>query len=63
MRATWRVVYNRHTGANPHIPNAGAMDDHANRVLAYMAQHAHEGIELKTQGGSQLIAYSDSDWA
>eukprot|EP00965_Chrysotila_dentata_P152813 5050801-Pleurochrysis_carterae.AAC.1 len=39
------------------------MDDHASRVLAYMAQHADEGIEFKTQGGSQLIAYSDSDWA
>eukprot|EP00965_Chrysotila_dentata_P152100 5025858-Pleurochrysis_carterae.AAC.1 len=40
-----------------------AMDDHANRVLAYMAQNADEGIEFKTQGGAQLIAYSDSDWA
>eukprot|EP00965_Chrysotila_dentata_P045543 1512809-Pleurochrysis_carterae.AAC.1 len=39
------------------------MDDHANRVLAYMAQHADKGIEFKTQGGSQLIAYSDNDWA
>eukprot|EP00965_Chrysotila_dentata_P002007 66067-Pleurochrysis_carterae.AAC.1 len=28
-----------------------AMDDHANRVLAYMAQNADEGIEFKTQGG------------
>ena len=28
-----------------------------------MAQHADEGIEFKTQGGSQLIAYSDSNWA
>eukprot|EP00965_Chrysotila_dentata_P097154 3211021-Pleurochrysis_carterae.AAC.1 len=27
------------------------MDDHANRVLAYMAQKAEEGIEYKTQGG------------
>eukprot|EP00965_Chrysotila_dentata_P071381 2359210-Pleurochrysis_carterae.AAC.1 len=26
------------------------MDDHANRVLAYIAQHADEGIEFKTQG-------------
>eukprot|EP00965_Chrysotila_dentata_P102825 3394995-Pleurochrysis_carterae.AAC.1 len=40
-----------------------AMDDHANRVLAYMAQNAKKGIEYKTQGGGQLIAYSDSDWA
>eukprot|EP00965_Chrysotila_dentata_P129612 4284993-Pleurochrysis_carterae.AAC.3 len=39
------------------------MDDHANRVLAYMAQNADEGIEFKTQGGVQLIAYSDTDWA
>eukprot|EP00965_Chrysotila_dentata_P140474 4644011-Pleurochrysis_carterae.AAC.1 len=29
------------------------MDDHANRVLAYMAQHADEGIEFKTQGGGR----------
>eukprot|EP00965_Chrysotila_dentata_P141067 4662810-Pleurochrysis_carterae.AAC.1 len=28
-----------------------------------MAQNADEGIEFKTHGGSQLIAYSDSDWA
>eukprot|EP00965_Chrysotila_dentata_P250027 6209221-Pleurochrysis_carterae.AAC.1 len=27
------------------------MDDHANRVLAYMAQNAEEGIKYKTQGG------------
>eukprot|EP00965_Chrysotila_dentata_P144676 4778871-Pleurochrysis_carterae.AAC.1 len=39
------------------------MDDHANRVFAYMAQNADEGIEYKTQGGAQLVAYSDSDWA
>eukprot|EP00965_Chrysotila_dentata_P068016 2250112-Pleurochrysis_carterae.AAC.1 len=39
------------------------MDDHANHVLAYMAQSAEEYIEYKTQGGRQLIAYSDSDWA
>eukprot|EP00965_Chrysotila_dentata_P081739 2698317-Pleurochrysis_carterae.AAC.2 len=40
-----------------------AMDEHANRVLAYMAQNAHETIEYKARGGAQLIAYSDSDWA
>eukprot|EP00965_Chrysotila_dentata_P056804 1885230-Pleurochrysis_carterae.AAC.1 len=28
-----------------------------------MAQNADEGIEYKTQGGAQLVAYSDSDWA
>eukprot|EP00965_Chrysotila_dentata_P010738 349449-Pleurochrysis_carterae.AAC.1 len=39
------------------------MDDHANQVLAYMAQNADDGIKFKTQGGAQLIAYSDSDWA
>eukprot|EP00965_Chrysotila_dentata_P107289 3544187-Pleurochrysis_carterae.AAC.4 len=39
------------------------MDDHANRELAYMAQTADEGIKYKTQGGAQLIAYSDSDCA
>eukprot|EP00965_Chrysotila_dentata_P098930 3271947-Pleurochrysis_carterae.AAC.1 len=39
------------------------MDDHANRVLAYMAQNGGEDIEYKTQGGVRLIAYSDSDWA
>eukprot|EP00965_Chrysotila_dentata_P166186 5486817-Pleurochrysis_carterae.AAC.2 len=39
------------------------MDDHANRVLAYMAKNADEGIEYKAQGEAQLIAYSDSDWA
>eukprot|EP00965_Chrysotila_dentata_P205159 6182788-Pleurochrysis_carterae.AAC.1 len=27
------------------------MDDHANFVLAYMAQNADEGIEYKAQGG------------
>eukprot|EP00965_Chrysotila_dentata_P020867 690855-Pleurochrysis_carterae.AAC.1 len=40
-----------------------AMDQHANRVLAYMAQNANEGIKYKAQGGAQLVAYSDSDWA
>eukprot|EP00965_Chrysotila_dentata_P078574 2589275-Pleurochrysis_carterae.AAC.1 len=40
-----------------------AMDKHANRVLAYMAQNADEGIEYKARGDAQLIAYSDSDWA
>eukprot|EP00965_Chrysotila_dentata_P130569 4316787-Pleurochrysis_carterae.AAC.1 len=39
------------------------MDDHANRVLVYMAQNADEGIEYTAHGGAQLIAYSDSDWA
>eukprot|EP00965_Chrysotila_dentata_P145872 4819295-Pleurochrysis_carterae.AAC.1 len=39
------------------------MDEHANRVLAYMAQNADEGIEYKARGNAQLIAYSDSDWA
>eukprot|EP00965_Chrysotila_dentata_P145405 4802480-Pleurochrysis_carterae.AAC.1 len=39
------------------------MDDHVNRVLAYFAQNADEGIEYKIQGAAQLIAYSDSDWA
>eukprot|EP00965_Chrysotila_dentata_P173212 5717081-Pleurochrysis_carterae.AAC.1 len=28
-----------------------------------MAQNADEGIEYKAQGGAQLFAYSDSDWA
>eukprot|EP00965_Chrysotila_dentata_P076040 2512529-Pleurochrysis_carterae.AAC.4 len=36
-----------------------AMDEHANRVLAYLAQNANEGIECKTQEGAQLVAYSD----
>eukprot|EP00965_Chrysotila_dentata_P091981 3036149-Pleurochrysis_carterae.AAC.1 len=39
------------------------MDDHANRVLAYMAQNADAGLEYKTQVGARLIAYFDSDWA
>eukprot|EP00965_Chrysotila_dentata_P083204 2745519-Pleurochrysis_carterae.AAC.1 len=39
------------------------MDAHADRVLAYMAQNAHDGIEFKTDGDRQLVAYSDSDWA
>eukprot|EP00965_Chrysotila_dentata_P008601 280031-Pleurochrysis_carterae.AAC.1 len=39
------------------------MDEHANRVLAYMAQTADEGIEFKAGGESRLVAYSDSDWA
>eukprot|EP00965_Chrysotila_dentata_P186342 6152632-Pleurochrysis_carterae.AAC.2 len=43
------------------------MDEHANRVLAYMAQSlaqsADEGIEFKPGGKAELIAYSDSDWA
>eukprot|EP00965_Chrysotila_dentata_P023026 762890-Pleurochrysis_carterae.AAC.1 len=39
------------------------MGGHANRVLAYMAQNADEGIEYKTQGRGQLVAYSDSYWA
>eukprot|EP00965_Chrysotila_dentata_P248442 6208326-Pleurochrysis_carterae.AAC.1 len=32
------------------------------RVLAYMAQAADEGIAYKSDGGQQLVAYSDSDW-
>eukprot|EP00965_Chrysotila_dentata_P121457 4015252-Pleurochrysis_carterae.AAC.1 len=40
-----------------------AMDDHSNRVLAYLAQNADEGIENQTQGGTQLVVYTDSDWA
>eukprot|EP00965_Chrysotila_dentata_P100198 3309560-Pleurochrysis_carterae.AAC.1 len=39
------------------------MDEHADRVPAYMAQTADEGIEFKAGGGVQLVAYSDSDWA
>eukprot|EP00965_Chrysotila_dentata_P053954 1790538-Pleurochrysis_carterae.AAC.2 len=39
------------------------MNEHANRVLAYMAQNANEGIEYKNVGEPQLVAYSDSDWA
>eukprot|EP00965_Chrysotila_dentata_P133855 4427075-Pleurochrysis_carterae.AAC.4 len=39
------------------------MDEHANRVLAYMAQTADEGIEFKSGGEAELVAYSDSDWA
>eukprot|EP00965_Chrysotila_dentata_P090248 2978157-Pleurochrysis_carterae.AAC.1 len=39
------------------------MDEHANRVLAYMAQTADEGIEYKGDEGDQPIAYSDSDLA
>eukprot|EP00965_Chrysotila_dentata_P001644 54729-Pleurochrysis_carterae.AAC.1 len=39
------------------------MDEHANRVLAYMAQTANEGIGFKAGGESRLVAYSDSDWA
>eukprot|EP00965_Chrysotila_dentata_P067131 2222029-Pleurochrysis_carterae.AAC.1 len=39
------------------------MDEHANRVLAYMAQTADEGIEFKAGGESRLVAYSESDWA
>eukprot|EP00965_Chrysotila_dentata_P170386 5624131-Pleurochrysis_carterae.AAC.1 len=39
------------------------MDEHANRVLAYIAQNADEGIEFKPGGKVELIAYSDTDWA
>eukprot|EP00965_Chrysotila_dentata_P212723 6187209-Pleurochrysis_carterae.AAC.1 len=39
------------------------MDEHANRVLAYMTQTADEGIEFKSGGKAELVAYSDSDWA
>eukprot|EP00965_Chrysotila_dentata_P088955 2936465-Pleurochrysis_carterae.AAC.1 len=42
------------------------MDAHDDRVLAYMAQNAQDGIEFKTNGDRQLIAYPDSDlsdWA
>eukprot|EP00965_Chrysotila_dentata_P116914 3864265-Pleurochrysis_carterae.AAC.1 len=39
------------------------MDEHANHVLAYMAQNADEGIEFKPGGKAELIAYSGSDWA
>eukprot|EP00965_Chrysotila_dentata_P160468 5298245-Pleurochrysis_carterae.AAC.1 len=37
------------------------MDEHANRVLAYMAQTAEAGIEFKKGGLAELAAYSDSD--
>eukprot|EP00965_Chrysotila_dentata_P073884 2440610-Pleurochrysis_carterae.AAC.4 len=39
------------------------MNEHADLVLAYMAQTAEEGIEYKNVGAPQLVAYSDSDWA
>eukprot|EP00965_Chrysotila_dentata_P040293 1337329-Pleurochrysis_carterae.AAC.2 len=39
------------------------MDDYANRVLAYMAENADNGIEFKPGGRAELVAYSDSDWA
>eukprot|EP00965_Chrysotila_dentata_P163305 5393941-Pleurochrysis_carterae.AAC.1 len=39
------------------------MDEHANRVLAYMTQSADEGVEFKSGGKTELVAYSDSDWA
>eukprot|EP00965_Chrysotila_dentata_P111409 3683513-Pleurochrysis_carterae.AAC.1 len=39
------------------------MDEHANRVLAYMAQNADEVIVYQARGNAQLIACSDSDWA
>eukprot|EP00965_Chrysotila_dentata_P151111 4994684-Pleurochrysis_carterae.AAC.1 len=39
------------------------MDEHANRVLAYMAQTADEEIEFKKGGPAELVAYFDSDWA
>eukprot|EP00965_Chrysotila_dentata_P026226 869791-Pleurochrysis_carterae.AAC.1 len=39
------------------------MDEHANRMLAYMAQIADERIEFKAGGESRLVSYSDSDWA
>eukprot|EP00965_Chrysotila_dentata_P042526 1410339-Pleurochrysis_carterae.AAC.1 len=39
------------------------MDEHANRVLAYMAQTADERIEFKKGGLAELVAYFDSDWA
>eukprot|EP00965_Chrysotila_dentata_P124636 4120035-Pleurochrysis_carterae.AAC.1 len=39
------------------------MDQHANRVLAYMAQSADEVIELKPGGKAELIAYLESNWA
>eukprot|EP00965_Chrysotila_dentata_P122504 4049132-Pleurochrysis_carterae.AAC.1 len=64
LRATWRVVHNRHPGTSFHLPDAG--DGRSRQPRARLhgeAQHADEGIEFKTQWGSQLIAYSDSDWA
>eukprot|EP00965_Chrysotila_dentata_P161247 5324762-Pleurochrysis_carterae.AAC.1 len=39
------------------------MDEHANRVLAYMAQNVDGDIEFKPGGRAELVAYSDSDWA
>eukprot|EP00965_Chrysotila_dentata_P048704 1616191-Pleurochrysis_carterae.AAC.1 len=39
------------------------MDEHANHVLAYMAQTADAGIEFKKGGVAELVIYSDSDWA
>eukprot|EP00965_Chrysotila_dentata_P146217 4828562-Pleurochrysis_carterae.AAC.1 len=39
------------------------MDEHANRVLAYMAQSADEGSELKPGGKAELIAYLESNCA
>eukprot|EP00965_Chrysotila_dentata_P149872 4949085-Pleurochrysis_carterae.AAC.2 len=39
------------------------MDEHANRVLAYMANTADEGIEFKSEGEAELMAYSDGGWA
>eukprot|EP00965_Chrysotila_dentata_P052803 1751978-Pleurochrysis_carterae.AAC.1 len=33
------------------------MDEHANRVLAYIAQNADEGIEYKARGGATKYCY------
>eukprot|EP00965_Chrysotila_dentata_P241441 6204293-Pleurochrysis_carterae.AAC.1 len=39
------------------------MDEHANQLLAYMAQIANAGIESTKGGLAKLVAFSDSDWA
>eukprot|EP00965_Chrysotila_dentata_P228243 6196492-Pleurochrysis_carterae.AAC.3 len=39
------------------------MDEHADRVLAYMSRTVDESIDYKGDGGVQLIVYSASDWA
>eukprot|EP00965_Chrysotila_dentata_P009475 308797-Pleurochrysis_carterae.AAC.1 len=39
-----------------------AMNDHANRVLAYMAQNAVKGLKFKTQGGSAADRLLTATW-
>eukprot|EP00965_Chrysotila_dentata_P000314 10173-Pleurochrysis_carterae.AAC.1 len=60
MRAAWRIVHDRHTGASTHVPDAGDGRPRQPRASIHGTAHRRRN-RVQDAGGSQLTAYSDSD--